>query len=87
MYGALEGMSIPGLALQVGKDAVINYNKDLYARPPPMTVDHPYWHGCENKYSDLDPKVLSITANQTLTRTCPEIIGYMTIIYLYLAVI
>ena len=65
MYGALEGMSIPGLAQQVGKDVVINYNKDLYARPPPMTADHPYWHGLESKYSDLDPKVLSLTAYQT----------------------
>ena len=61
MYGALEGMSIPALAQQVGKDVVINYNTNLYARPPPMTVDHPYWHGLENKYTDLDPNLLPMT--------------------------
>ena len=61
MYGALEGMSKPGLARELGKEAVISYRSSLYARPPPMTSDHPYWHGTESKYSDLDPKELPLT--------------------------
>ena len=61
MYGALEGMSKPGLARELGKEAVISYRSSLHARPPPMNPDHPHWHGNEKKYADLDPKELPVT--------------------------
>ena len=61
MYGALEGMSKPGLARELGKEAVIEYRSSLGARPPPMNPQHPHWHGNEKKYADLDPKELPVT--------------------------
>lgn len=28
-------------------------NTGLYARPPPMSMDHKHWHGNDRKYADL----------------------------------
>jgi 2,3-bisphosphoglycerate-dependent phosphoglycerate mutase len=61
MYGALEGLSKPGLAREMGKDVVIKYRTSLTERPPPMTPDHPFYHGKEAKYADLDPSELPLT--------------------------
>ena len=40
MYGALEGLSKPGLARELGKDKVNEFRGGLYAVPPPMPRNH-----------------------------------------------
>jgi 2,3-bisphosphoglycerate-dependent phosphoglycerate mutase len=49
MYGALEGLSKPGLAQELGEHVVQNWRAGLTARPPPITPDHPHWHHNEKK--------------------------------------
>lgn len=75
MYGALEGLSKPQLAATtgLGKEQVQAYRTALDARPPPMSSDHPLWHGNERKYADLEssdiPDTESLT--DTMDRTIP----------------
>jgi 2,3-bisphosphoglycerate-dependent phosphoglycerate mutase len=73
MYGRLEGLSKPGLALQLGKEIVQSYRSGLLARPPPMDSSHPYWHANERKYADLNPEQIPVTESlqDTMERTLP----------------
>ena len=61
MYGALEGTSKPGAVKTMGEDVVQSFRTGLRARPPPMTPDHPHYHGKERKYRDLDPRMIPVT--------------------------
>lgn len=72
-YGALEGMSKPGLAQEIGESVVQSYRTSLFARPPPMTEDHPYYHLNEKKYADLRPDQIPVTESlqDTMDRTLP----------------
>lgn len=73
MYGAFEGLSKPRLAQGLGKEAVQAFRTELDSRPPKMTRSHPYWHGDEKKYADLDPKDIPDTESlqDTMDRTLP----------------
>ena len=73
MYGALEGLSKPRLAQGLGKEAVQAFRTELDSRPPEMTSSHPYWHGNERKYADLDPSDIPLTESlqDTMDRTLP----------------
>ena len=73
MYGALEGLSKPGTAEELGEETVQQWRAGLYARPPPMSPNHPYWHKNERKYADLNPDDIPITESlqDTMERTLP----------------
>ena len=73
MYGALEGLSKPGTAAELGEETVQQWRAGLYARPPPMSPNHPYWHKNERKYADLNPDDIPITESlqDTMERTLP----------------
>lgn len=73
MYGALEGMSKPGLAKELGEEVVQSFRTGLTARPPPMLPDHPHWHAGEKKYRDLKPEEIPVTESlqDTMERTLP----------------
>ena len=72
MYGALEGMSKPGLAAELGEDVVQSFRTGLTARPPPMAPDHPHWHHGEKKYADLAPEEIPVTESlqDTMVGAC-----------------
>lgn len=69
-YGALEGLSKPQLAKELGAEIVQSWRSSFDIRPPPMTEDHPYWHQKERKYSDLDIP-LTESLEDTMERTLP----------------
>lgn len=73
MYGSLEGLSKPGLALELGEEIVQQWRGGYSARPPPMSPDHPHWHATEKKYADLLPGEIPSTESleDTMTRTLP----------------
>ena len=73
MYGALEGLSKPELATQLGAEVVQSWRSGLLARPPPMQADHKYWHHRERKYSDLKYDEIPVTESlqDTMERTLP----------------
>jgi 2,3-bisphosphoglycerate-dependent phosphoglycerate mutase len=73
MYGALEGLSKPQMALELGVDFVQSWRSGLLARPPPMSPEHPHWHAFERKYADLTPEEIPITESlqDTMNRTLP----------------
>ena len=73
MYGALEGLSKPGCALELGEDIVQEYRIGLHARPPPMTPEHPSWHRNRRQYADLNPEDIPVTESlqDTMDRTLP----------------
>lgn len=57
-YGALEGHSKPGLAKLFGEELVQQWRSGLHDRPPPMSIHHPYWHGREKKYLNINNKFI-----------------------------
>ncbi len=61
MYGALEGLSKPGLAQELGEEMVQSFRTGLTARPPPMDPSHPHWHHGEKKYADLALDEIPVT--------------------------
>jgi len=73
MYGALEGLSKPGVAQELGEHVVQAYRTGLIARPPPMQPGHPFWHASERKYADLGPDEIPLTESlqDTMERTLP----------------
>lgn len=73
MYGALEGLSKPQLALELGEQRVIEWRSGLYARPPPMDPSDRFFHGKERKYSDLKASDIPLTESlqDTMERTLP----------------
>jgi 2,3-bisphosphoglycerate-dependent phosphoglycerate mutase len=72
MYGALEGMSKPGLAEELGAEVVQSFRTGLTARPPPMSPGHPHWHHGEKKYADLALDEIPVTESlqDTMVRAC-----------------
>jgi 2,3-bisphosphoglycerate-dependent phosphoglycerate mutase len=73
MYGALEGLSKPQLAVELGEKRVLEWRSGLYARPPPMDPADPLFHGNERKYQDLKRGEIPLTESllDTLERTFP----------------
>uniref|UniRef100_A0A0G4HZW5 Phosphoglycerate mutase n=1 Tax=Chromera velia CCMP2878 TaxID=1169474 RepID=A0A0G4HZW5_9ALVE len=73
MYGALEGLSKPGTALELGEEIVQSWRAGLKARPPPMDPTHPYWHRNERRYRDLPPHRIPVTESleDTMNRALP----------------
>ena len=73
MYGALEGLSKPELAVALGEELVQQWRAGLLEQPPPMTQDHLHWHGHERKYKGIDKKLLPTTESlqDTIDRTIP----------------
>lgn len=73
MYGALEGLSKPQMASELGAEVVQSWRSGLLARPPKMNSDHKHWHQNERKYSDLAPEDIPVTESlqDTMERTLP----------------
>jgi 2,3-bisphosphoglycerate-dependent phosphoglycerate mutase len=73
MYGALEGLSKPQLALELGERRVNEWRSGLYAKPPPMDKSDRFYHGYERKYSDLLNEEIPLTESlqDTMERTLP----------------
>lgn len=73
MYGSLEGLSKPELAVQLGEDVVQQWRTGLFARPPPMQPNHVNWHANERKYADLSPDQIPVTESlqDTMERSLP----------------
>ena len=72
MYGALEGLSKPQLAKELGAELVQSWRAGFDSKPPPMTMDHPYWHVDEKKYSDIRHEIpLTESLEDTMSRTLP----------------
>ncbi|KAJ8613610.1 hypothetical protein CTAYLR_006151 [Chrysophaeum taylorii] len=72
-YGALTGLSKPGLALEKGETQVQSWRHGLLDVPPPLTRDHAYYPGKERKYADLPEEMipLSESLQDTMERTLP----------------
>jgi len=72
-FGAFEGVPKAILESEIGEDKVQEYRNSLYARPPPMTPDHPHWHQSESKYADLstDEIPTSESIYDCMMRTVP----------------
>ena len=73
MYGSIEGLSKPGLAAEIGQEAVQAFRAGLHARPPAMDRDHHYFHGNERKYADLTEDEIPLTESlhDTMKRSLP----------------
>ena len=73
MYGSIEGLSKPGLAAEIGEEAVQAFRAGLMTRPPAMTPDHHYFHGKERKYADLTEDEIPLTESlqDTMERSLP----------------
>ena len=73
MYGAFEGLSKPMLAQGMGKEAIQAFRTELDRHPPKMSPNHPYWHGNERKYADLESTDIPDTESlqDTMDRTLP----------------
>lgn len=73
MYGALESFSKIETAIEMGENVVQEFRIGLEGRPPPMTPEHPHWHGSERKYADLNPEDIPVTESlqDTMDRTIP----------------
>lgn len=71
MYGALEGTSKIGAAVEHGEKQVQLWRRGLSERPPVMTPDHTFWHGNERKYGDLDTIPVTESLEDTMSRTLP----------------
>lgn len=72
-YGALTGLSKPGLALELGEEKVQSWRHGLFDVPPPLTPDHAYYPGKDRKYADLPVESipLSESLQHTMERTLP----------------
>ncbi len=42
-YGALQGLSKERTAIRLGREKVMDWRRSYYARPPPMTSEHPHY--------------------------------------------
>ena len=73
MYGALEGLSKPELAKELGEEIVQRWRAGLADRPPPVSESHLHYHQKEKKYARLDPKAIPITESlsDTIARVTP----------------
>ena len=71
MYGALEGTSKIGAAVEYGEKQVQLWRRDLSERPPVMKPDHVFWHAKERKYGDLDTIPVTESLEDTMVRTLP----------------
>jgi len=73
MYGALEGLSKPELAKEMGEDVVQKWRAGLVERPPPVSESHLHYHQKEKKYARLDPSAIPITESlsDTIDRVTP----------------
>ena len=74
MYGALEGLSKPLMAKELGEDVVQRWRRSFVTRPPPMAADHKHWHGYDRKYMDLVEEDMIPTTESlqdTMERTLP----------------
>jgi 2,3-bisphosphoglycerate-dependent phosphoglycerate mutase len=73
MYGSLEGLSKPKLALELGESIVQQWRGGLLARPPEMPESHEFYHGNERKYADLAKEEIPRTESlqDTMERTLP----------------
>lgn len=73
MYGALEGLSKPQLAQELGEDIVQKWRAGLLERPPPVSETHLHYHRGEKKYAHLDPTLIpsSESLQDTIDRVTP----------------
>jgi len=71
MYGALEGSSKLEAAEQHGEKQVQLWRRDLDERPPMMNSGHPFWHGEETKYKDLENLPVTESLSDTMNRALP----------------
>ena len=75
MYGALEGLSKPELAKELGEEIVQKWRAGLTERPPPVSESHLHYHQNEKKYARLgiDPASIPITESleDTIDRVTP----------------
>lgn len=73
MYGALEGLSKTQTAITMGEEKVQKFRVGLEGKPPPMTKNHPFYHGNERKYADLNINDIPVSESllDTMLRTIP----------------
>ena len=73
MYGALEGLSKPVMAMIEGESLVQQWRSGLDIRPPPMTRDDPRWAGNNPIYDDLERGSIPLTESlaDCMERTLP----------------
>ena len=72
-YGALTGLSKPGLALELGEAAVQAFRHGLEDLPPPMPADgsHAYDDRGDRKYADLAAVPATESLSDTMARALP----------------
>eukprot|EP00633_Aureoumbra_lagunensis_P003908 CAMPEP_0197316826 /NCGR_PEP_ID=MMETSP0891-20130614/44350_1 /TAXON_ID=44058 ORGANISM="Aureoumbra lagunensis, Strain CCMP1510" /NCGR_SAMPLE_ID=MMETSP0891 /ASSEMBLY_ACC=CAM_ASM_000534 /LENGTH=787 /DNA_ID=CAMNT_0042806489 /DNA_START=64 /DNA_END=2427 /DNA_ORIENTATION=- len=70
-YGALTGLSKPGLALELGEFRVQAWRHGLRDRPPPMHENHSMWPGRQRRYADLPKIPTTESLLDTMYRTLP----------------
>ena len=73
MYGALEGLSKPVMAMIEGESLVQQWRSGLDIRPPPMARDDPRWAGNNPIYDDLERGSIPLTESlaDCMERTLP----------------
>lgn len=73
MYGALEGLSKPGLAKEVGEELVQKWRAGLIERPPPVSDTHLQKIQRERKYARLESALIPKTESlqDTIDRVTP----------------
>ena len=73
MYGALEGLSKPVMAMIEGESLVQQWRSGLDIRPPPMTRDDARWAGNNPIYDDLSRGSIPLTESlaDCMQRTLP----------------
>ena len=70
-YGALTGLSKPGLAAELGEDVVQAFRHGLHDTPPPMDGGHAYSDVGARKYGDLREVPSTESLQSCMVRTLP----------------
>lgn len=72
-YGALQGLSKPELAKEVGEDQVLIWRRSYDIPPPPLKTTDPRYPGNDRRYKDLTPEEIPLTESlkDTINRFLP----------------
>ena len=73
MYGALEGLSKPELAKELGEEIVQKWRAGLTERPPPVSETHLHYHQKEKKYARLGLDLSAIPITESLQDTIDRV--------------
>ena len=72
-YGALQGLNKSDTALKYGDDQVLEWRRSYNIRPPSLKKDDPRQSKFEDKYSNIDQKLIPLTEclKDTVNRFLP----------------